>query len=379
VTKNILLDARDIYHDAGMGYYTRGLIEIFKLLPEDKFTFCLLIKSSDFNSQKVYSLPGNFSYKPVSCAKNFPGDLWYHFKTSVISYNFDFFFCPVTKISPVFTKNSIITVHDLAVFEKSFAPNKKARIIERLFLLPASLRAKKIICVSNSTKDKFLQKYSFLNTLLSKKTSVIHSPAVDISNIYSSESDRDVLGRFKMIQNEYLFFVGKIEPRKNIQRLIYAYKKFLDFCKKYKKSAPKLVLSGGKGWDSDVFFESVDKLNLKDHVIFTGRITDFEKKVLLSNCLFFVFPSLYEGFGFPVLEALRLKKPVLTSMSTSLTEVGGKNAIYVNPFDVQKIYFYLRKLYLNSELRDKISRGAKKQAQKFSLSGLRDKVKKLLN
>jgi glycosyltransferase involved in cell wall biosynthesis len=373
--KRVLIDARDLNHDAGMGTHTRGLLKLLELLPEDKYSFTLAL-GNDVEVESLPSFPSNFTVTTVNKAlPGFFGDFVFHLKAALRSFSYDLFFVPVSKISPVFSRNPIITVYDMSVFEKGFQKNRKAKVIETLFLLPAAIRARKVICISHSTRNLFLQKFSALRSILENRTVVVPAITNDISLIAPDDS---ALKKFDLKKDGYIYYVGKIEPRKNLERLIYSYAKLSNELKNAKKSAPKLVLSGSKGWHSDEIYRSVKKLELENSILFTGRVSDSEKRALLENCLFFAFPSLYEGFGFPVLEALQLRKPVLTSLSTSLPEVGGKHALYCNPFSVDSLADGMLKLSTDPDLRTSLIEDSEKYAKKFSLEALAEQIEQHL-
>jgi len=139
---------------------------------------------------------------------------------------------------------------------------------------------------------------------------------------------------FKRIKpGEFWLAVGALEPRKNLRRL-------LDAFTIYKGQATiqyPLVLAGGKGWLEDELEEFIHELGLSNNVQMLGYVPDEELAWLYRNCFSFVYPSLYEGFGLPVLEAMGLGAAVITSNATSLPEVAGDAAHYVNPFDERDI------------------------------------------
>ena len=128
---------------------------------------------------------------------------------------------------------------------------------------------------------------------------------------------------------DYYLFVGTVQPRKNLERLIKAFSK-LD-------SLKQLVIAGRKGWLSDEIYRLPKKLGIEDRVKFLGYVPDEKLPALYSGAKAFLFPSLFEGFGLPIIEAQACGCPVLTSNVSSMPEVGGKGAILVNPYDIDDI------------------------------------------
>ena len=155
--------------------------------------------------------------------------------------------------------------------------------------------------------------------------------------------------------------VGTLQPRKNLVRLIDAFARVratqTDLC---------LVLAGQRGWLSDPIFQRVEELGLQQHVLFPGFVSDDDLPALLSGALVFAFPSLYEGFGFPVLEAQACGTPVLTSATSSLPEVAGEAALLVDPMSTEAIADGLRQLVTDAVLRERLRSAGFANIQRFS-------------
>lgn len=148
------------------------------------------------------------------------------------------------------------------------------------------------------------------------------------------------------------------------------------YLKKEQKFVPNLVLAGKKGWLYDSIFEKVKEYGLQENVVFPGYIAASDAPILLSGALLFVFPSLYEGFGIPPLEAMACGTPVITSNSSSLPEVVGDAAILTDPLDIQGLKNAMQKLINSPELRRKLKEKGKLRAEQFSW---RASAKRLLN
>jgi alpha-1,3-rhamnosyl/mannosyltransferase len=166
------------------------------------------------------------------------------------------------------------------------------------------------------------------------------------------------------INSDYFLYIGTIEPRKNLERLMKAYKIFCD--SNNNKDTPKLVLAGGKGWLDSTIYSTVEELKITDKVIFTQYIASEDMTPLLCGALCFVFPSLYEGFGMPPLEAMACGTPVLTSNSASLPEVVGDCALICDPYSEKDIASKLSELYNNATLRTHLSKSGIDRAKMFT-------------
>ena len=158
--------------------------------------------------------------------------------------------------------------------------------------------------------------------------------------------------------------MGTLEPRKNIERLVRAYSQLVN--EKKEGNIPYLVLAGGKGWLYDSIFATVQELKIEDRVIFTGYVEESQVPVLMKGAKAFVFPSLYEGFGMPPLEAMACGTPVLTSAATSLPEVVGESGVLVDPESVESICHGLRELAEDEELCRRLQKEGLERAKLFS-------------
>lgn len=162
------------------------------------------------------------------------------------------------------------------------------------------------------------------------------------------------------VQGDYFLHVGTLQPRKNLARLIQAYANLQT------ATQVQLVLAGKKGWLYDDLFRQVRRLGLEGRVHFIGYVDDADKAALLSGALAYVFPSLYEGFGFPALEAQACDTPLICADSSSLPEVAGDAALLVHPTDVDGLAHAMARLLTDAALRaDLVARG-RRNRQRFS-------------
>lgn len=210
---------------------------------------------------------------------------------------------------------AIVVVHDLAIYKyPQWFENKQ--FFSTKILVPRSLKkAKHIVCVSHNTKKDLTSLFN----VSENKISVIYPDAC------LQKSEFNPFKEFNL-QKEYFLYLGSLEPRKNILNLLNAFEQF------YKKNNQfQLVLAGGKGWKNQEIIKKIKLLTSKKIVKYLGYISESKKYGLLKNAIVFVFPSLYEGFGLPVLEAIKLQVPVITSNISSLPEVVGQAGILIDP------------------------------------------------
>lgn len=235
--------------------------------------------------------------------------------------------------------------------------------IKRIYfktLIPLSLKhSSKIITVSESTKKDVLKQFSFVRP---DKISVIHH-GVNIEGAPANAAD--YLDKYSLTSKNYFLYVGTLEPRKNIPSIIEAFRHVLDTSSELKTNF-KLVIAGKKGWFYEKIFEAVSKYKLESQVVFTGYISEEEKRALLANAFGFVYPSFYEGFGIPILEAMAYGVPVITGNISSLPEVAGHAAILINPNHWQEIAVAMTRLLTDSRLVEDLSVKSIQQAQKFT-------------
>jgi len=170
------------------------------------------------------------------------------------------------------------------------------------------------------------------------------------------------------ISSPYILFVGTLQPRKNISRLIEAFAKLEPSIKNKEGSIKdlRLVIVGKKGWQYEEILAAPEKFGVKEKVKFLENITDEDLPFFYKNALCFCLPSLYEGFGLPILEAMQYGCPIATSNVSSLPEAGGDAAVYFDPENVEHITKALQSLVDDEELRSKLLKKGYEQVKKFS-------------
>lgn len=260
-------------------------------------------------------------------------------------------------MAPIFSRNSVvITIHDIAFKSLKNVFTWKTKLWKNFITKISVKKADKIISISEFTKSEIEKAYG---KEIKNKTYVVLNGFNDFSQQIIEETN--VREDIREIADEkYILTVSTISPRKNIDGLIKAYS-MGELKKNY-----KLIVAGGKGWLYQDVFSTVEKLNIKDKVIFTDRINDDELKFLYKNCSIFCYVSFYEGFGLPPLEAMSYGKPCLVSNTSSIPEVVNNAAIQVNPYSIEDIYNKLNELCENEIHRVKYSELGKENISRFS-------------
>ena len=261
---------------------------------------------------------------------------------------------------PPGVKGKRVTIfHDMAykVFPETVRTRTKMMLDSNM--VQACKRADAILTVSEFTKSEVV-KYLDVNP---EKITVM--PLGIRRERFHTGYSEDQVSKVKEkyhLPNDYLLYLGTLEPRKNISRLIEAYALLKQEC----ADLPPLILVGRKGWMYDEIFEKIQKLRLESDVWSTGYAENDDVPVLLSGAMAFVFPSIYEGFGMPPLEAMACGTPVLTSNVSSMPEVAGDCAVLVDPFSVESIRDGLRRMVQDSDLRNELSKKGIQRAETFT-------------
>lgn len=349
----IAIDIREAGHEkTGKGWYTCNLVrEILKL---DHKNYYLLYTDND---KKPFEIGTNATFKTIKTSS------WkWHFKVlkDLQQEKVDLFFAPTSYIIPAFApKNlkTVITVHDLVAFLLPGINNTKAMIIERLTLRKALKKAQKILTVSENTKKDLLKRFHY-------QSEKIHltpcAPAELFKRQVTAEDLANVKEKLKL-PDHFILAVGTLEPRKNFSNLI---KSFVIIKRKHPQY--KLVIVGKKGWKFKHIEESLKHYKLEKEVIFPGYVEDEDLQEVYHLARVFVFPSLYEGFGIPPLEAMACGCPVVSSNVSSLPEVVGEAGLLIDPKNAHKIADAVSSLLVNEHLRHLLIERGTMQAAKFS-------------
>jgi glycosyltransferase involved in cell wall biosynthesis len=252
----------------------------------------------------------------------------------------------------------VVTVHDLTcLYFPQFHPWSR-RTLFRLGIRRAARLADAIIVPSHATKRDLA---AMFRPAEAKIRVVPEAPAERFAPLDSRES-LPVISRYGLPYRDYLLFAGNIEPRKNLLALIDAYNRL----RRTTRVAPCLAIAGGEGWYNQAIHHAAAASPFAADIRFLGYVPDGDLPAVMSGALAFVYPSLYEGFGLPPLEAMACGTPVITSARSSLPEVVGDAALLVDPGDTAGLADAMARIVGEEPLREDLRERGLKQAQRFS-------------
>ncbi|MGQ9466499.1 MAG: glycosyltransferase family 4 protein [Anaerolineae bacterium] len=249
----------------------------------------------------------------------------------------------------------VVTVHDLSFLRYPHLVRPANRFYLRLFTRLSVRRAQRVIAVSAHTAEETVR----LLGVAREKIRVVYHGVDPIFRPLAAEEVAAFRAR-RGLPDRFVLFVGTLEPRKNLVRLIEA------FARSGVDAETALVLVGARGWYDDEVFATVERLGLSSRVHFPGYVPNDELPLWYNAARVFAYPSLYEGFGLPVLEAQACGTPVLTSSVSALPEAAGNGALRVDPYDVEAIAEGLRSLLTDETLREVLRRRGLEHAAQFS-------------
>jgi len=351
VEMRIGVDARSLSEPiTGIGRYTLSLLEVMVL---DKSHQWVLYSHRPL-------LHGNWSKKNITVHTwNLPKwarilrMLWAQSALPLMAKKdeVDLFWSPAHRL-PRYLPNSIVsvvTIHDLVWKHAPETMRLFSQKLDAKFMPEAIRMADKVIAVSKWTANDLITEVPEAEV----KTSVIY----EAGSLTFSHSRSDY-----NLGEKYLLFVGTLEPRKNLPRLLKAYS--LLSCS-IKDEYP-LIIVGGKGWGEDDIDDIVKQFDIEKYVQFLGYLSDKELATVYQEASLLVMPSLYEGFGLPLLEAMSVGVPVVTSNISSMPEIVGDAAVLADPYSVDSIKEGIEKVLTDSELKSELSNAGYDQSKLFS-------------
>ncbi|MEO7046915.1 MAG: glycosyltransferase family 1 protein [Ferruginibacter sp.] len=264
-------------------------------------------------------------------------------------------FLTLTHYGPRFSRiPTIVSVMDLSFlhFPQTFKKNDLYQLTK--WTEYSVRKAKKIITISNSSKDDIIKYYK----VPSEKVNVVY---LGLKNLAMNEPSEKELSEFG-VNKKFILFVGTLQPRKNISRLIESFAKLPQDI----KSDYQLVIIGKKGWLFEEILEAPEKFGVSESVVFLDYVSDIDLPNFYKKAEIFVLPSLYEGFGLPILEAMRYGCPVIASNVSSLPEAGGDAALYFEPENTNDIKNIIEKVLTDNALREKMIVRGREHYKKFT-------------
>lgn len=352
--------SRVVGKKTGFGVYAYQLIKhILKIDKKNHYIlFCRSFRGNkndlfDFANNKnvtikFFKIPGNilrFSWGNLSfpTVENFIGcvDIFHHLDIPI----------------PQKKGKRVITAYDTAYLKYPESTEINPVYFKKMYKQLEG--ADRVIAISNSCKNDIIDHYH-----VDKSRVKIVYPGVDRAHFCKDFSDRQL--RECLIElnitKPLILFVGTLEPRKNLVRLIEAY----DILLQRHKVAHKLVLVGKKGWKYDEIFRVIRKKGLENSVVHIDYLPYESLSMLYKIADFFIYPSIYEGFGLPILEAISSGCPVISSKSSSMPEVLGDAGLYVDPYNIEDIYETIKRMIFDRGLKEGFVKKGKRQSEKFS-------------
>jgi glycosyltransferase involved in cell wall biosynthesis len=345
---------------AGKGYYTFRLLDYF--IKNDRKNEYFLFSGDECLS---FDLPPNFHLIKT------PRLFLFRYIWQAIELRrrkIDILFSSTSYVLPTIAHCKVVLIiYDFAVYHPFTKPAFKTQLVERLTLKKALKKAIRVAAISESTKRE-MQK---LFVVPDEKIDVVYAGVDKGIEVSPKEIGRS-LTKLK-IKKKFILFVGTIEPRKNVKNLIGAYGMLSEKI----REEYELILVGKKGWNTKEIYKAAEKL--PGQVRFMGYLTERELASLYKKTSLFVYPSLYEGFGLPILEAMRYGAPVITSNTTSMPEVAGNAAVIVNPWHIEEIAAAMMKLINNPVLKERLIIKGFERIRQFSWDDCAEKVLASIN
>lgn len=360
---------------AGIAHYTdniyKNLVELDKKNEYEVFGLNFFGGPADFKS----NFPGGTKFNLI---RYIPGKVWNVTNRRLkmpplevlMGRRADVYIFTQFRMYPtLFAKKRFTVVHDLAFKHyPKYIEAKNLQFLERR--VPEAIKkSDKIITISEFTKQDIIDTYAADPSKI-----IVSHCAVDTDKFKKTQITSAIKNKYKIPDN-YILYLGTIEPRKNITNLVKAY---ADLPRSLKDKYP-LVLAGGGGWNDDEIKQAIDLARQNSEIIQTGYIEEKDIPALYSGAELFLYPSHFEGFGMQILEAMACSTPVLTANNSSLPEVGGDAAYYVDDKSIFSIKNGIGKLLKDSQLRQDMIKKGKQQINKFSWQESAQKIIDAIN
>lgn len=341
----------------GYGYF---IYETFKRItaahPEHEFIF---IFDRPYNEQFVFASNVKAVVTGPPARHPLLWKLWYDIKVPVLlrKYKADVFvscdgFCSLgTKVA------QCLVLHDLAFLHYPSFIAKSHLLFYKRYTPKMLAKAKAIATVSAFSKKDIIDQYD----IPADKINVVHNAAKEIFLPLNDEEKKATKANYTG-GKEYFIYAGAIHPRKNLVNLLKAFSLF----KKRLQSSMKLVLTGRLAWKYDSFVKNLKTYKYRDDVVMTGYVNEEEIRKLVGAAYAMVYPSLFEGFGVPVLEAMQSDVPVITSLNSSMQEIAKEAALYADPESPAEIAEKMMLLYKDEKLRRQLIEKGRVTAKQYS-------------
>lgn len=347
----------------GIGWFTYEVVKrLVRRHPEHDFFFLF---DRPYHDDFIFS--DNVTPLIVSPPARHPVLFYTWFEWSVPKvlkqHKVDFFistdnFCSLRTKVP-----TILVVHDIAF--KHFPSQVRSRDLRYYnYFMPKYLkRAEQILTVSQYTKEDMVKTFQVAPEKITVACNGVRSAFQPIS------SEKQAKVRLTYANGQpYFFYIGSVNPRKNVARLIQAFDQF----KSQTTSQMKLLIAGRMGWRTSAVTEAYKHSKYKADITFLGYVADEQLPLLMGSAFALTYVSLFEGFGVPLLEAMHAEVPIITSNVSSMPEVVGEAALLVDPDSVNEISVAMQQIYEDAQLRSKLVEKGKSQRNQFSWDAATD-------
>ena len=349
------IDARAAkwYRGTGIGTYTYQLVNSLNKIDYLNQYLIFMPKSS------TYDIKFNSNYKIKNVTQDMKGEFWNEINIPNVLQNkdIDLYHVPQNGVGLPKDKNSpfVITLHDVIPCKMPETVGKTYLEIFKRELPNIISRCDGILTVSNYSKQDIIRTFNFPE----EKIFVTHLANEDIYFPRDKNMCKNFLSKHYNINDNYILYVGGFSPRKNIVGLIEAFSK-LNYCDL------KLIIVGRKGKSYEIYKSTAERLHVADKVIFPGFIPLEHMPIFYSACEVFVYPSLYEGFGLPPIEAMASGVPIIASNLTSIPEVVGNAALLINPYNIDELYEAMKRVLEDPLLKANLINKSLIRSSKFS-------------
>jgi glycosyltransferase involved in cell wall biosynthesis len=350
----VAIDARKL-HDFGIGTYIRNLLRHLARIDRDT-EYVLLSRDADLEGLR--QLGENF--RPVrESSRNYSFREQIHIPYLLARERPNVYHAPHYVLPPAVPCRSVVTIHDtIHLMFPQYLPNRGAYVYAKSLMWAAARRSDRILTVSESSKRDIIHYFN----IAPEKIVVVYNA---LDERFGLEPDPAEIARVRerfQLEHGFVLYVGNIKPHKNLVRLIEAF----DGLRRDGFEDLKLLIIGDEISKWPALRRAVHRHKLHKHVRFLGFQSDDTLASLYRLAAVFVFPSLYEGFGLPPLEAMASGTPVVTSNVSSLPEVAGDAAVLVDPYDADAIRDGIKRVLTDPALREDLRRKGLQRAQEFS-------------
>ncbi len=356
----IAIDVRTINKPrSGVGYYVTNLVEQLRVIDQEN-NYCLISNDNGLGAHLTESPNFNHCHTVISNENHMIGDLWEntYLPRSLKSRGIDVFHGPAFMI-PLYKRDlkTVATIHDIVAYILPRTIPMKYSLYMKALIGQVVKRADRIISVSESTKRDLVR---WLGAPEGKITVVPQGVGKEFHPALPDDNGGELVREKFGIRGDYLLFVGNLEPRKNLIRIMHAFEMARDRAGR----DLQLVICGKKGWLYDDILAAYQRIRRDSEIILTNYVNEADRLRLYQNARTFLFPTLYEGFGMPVLEAMACGAPVITSNVSSFPEICGDAALLVDPYDVKGIADAILALEESPDLRASLrEKGLERAAQ----------------